>query len=661
MKKYLTTVTTILHYLFYSLFLLTPLIMNSKTSEIFEFNKMMLIYSIVVLISIFWAIDYLLNKRRSIYKPYYLLLLLIFLITQLISAYVSIDPHTSIFGYYGRWNGGVLSIIAYIILFFVFVQLFTKKTISRFLSITLFSSFIVILWGLLAKYDMDFSCLLFTGNLTNACWTDQFKPAERMFATIGQPNWLGAYLCINFFIGLYFLMKEYWNEERQWLKVASYGIYVVLNVLCIYFTKSRSALLALGIATMAGGVLILARRVRPLYSALFLILIVSGLLIFSPQSIIKQFQTPAPDNLNVTESFDIRKIVWQGAIDLGLRYPYFGTGVETFAYSYYFTRPAEHNRTSEWDFIYNKAHNEYLNYFATTGFVGLASYLSLILSTVIIFYITYKKWLKKDAGNIWTSPSFYLFLSYITILVTNFFGFSTSTSQIFFYTIPAILLIDGGSNKKEESTEIPAQKSSSSIVIIAICSVILVGVWGLIYIFRYYNADLKYNQAKGYIAASEYGNAMIDLHDALKLKNEHVYEDKLSSTLAYLAFQSSFDDKKQSADFIELSKYSNYKSLTAAPYNMLYWKTQARNYYLYYQVTHNVEDLKTGIKAMERAQELAPTDVQTMYALAVLYVSAGQEDTKASEQWKHKARTTLVEIFKLKPDYREAQQLGGEI
>jgi O-antigen ligase len=64
----------------------------------------------------------------------------------------------------------------------------------------------------------------------------------------------------------------------------------------------------------------------------------------------------------------------------------FGTGVETFAYAYYFVRPQAHNLTSEWDYLYNKAHNEYLNYFATTGFIGLGTYL-LVISTVIIVFL----------------------------------------------------------------------------------------------------------------------------------------------------------------------------------------------------------------------------------------------------------------------------------
>jgi putative inorganic carbon (hco3(-)) transporter len=60
----------------------------------------------------------------------------------------------------------------------------------------------------------------------------------------------------------------------------------------------------------------------------------------------------------------------KGAWELTKKYPLFGSGVETFAYSYYNVRPVEHNLVTEWDFLYNKAHNEFLNYAATTGFVG---------------------------------------------------------------------------------------------------------------------------------------------------------------------------------------------------------------------------------------------------------------------------------------------------
>ena len=141
-------------------------------------------------------------------------------------------------------------------------------------------------------------------------------------------------------------------------------------------------------------------------------------------------QTP-PSAFKVSESIDIRKIVWKGAVNLGLQYPLFGTGVETFAYSYYFVRPVEHNLTSEWDYLYNKAHNEYLNFFATTGVFGLATYL-LYLGAVITLGLY---WSYKSASLLQLS----LLVAWITILISNFFGFSTTTINLYFYLIPALL------------------------------------------------------------------------------------------------------------------------------------------------------------------------------------------------------------------------------
>jgi len=92
-----------------------------------------------------------------------------------------------------------------------------------------------------------------------------------------------------------------------------------------------------------------------------------------------------------SNSFDIRRVVWQGAVNLGLKNPLFGTGVETFGYSYFIIRPATHNLLSEWEFLYNKAHNEYLNFFANSGFIGLITYLILIISTLISFFKSIKK------------------------------------------------------------------------------------------------------------------------------------------------------------------------------------------------------------------------------------------------------------------------------
>ncbi len=80
------------------------------------------------------------------------------------------------------------------------------------------------------------------GQLNNTCWTEQFRSAERMFSTLGQPNWLGAYLAINFFLGIFFLSKSFKNKKL--VSSLFYSFIVGLIFLGIVFTKSRSALLA---------------------------------------------------------------------------------------------------------------------------------------------------------------------------------------------------------------------------------------------------------------------------------------------------------------------------------------------------------------------------------------------------------------------------------
>ncbi len=105
--------------------------------------------------------------------------------------------------------------------------------------------------------------------------------------------------------------------------------------------------------------------------------------------------------------------------------------METFAYSYYQDRPVEHNMLSEWDFLYNKAHNEFLNILATTGTVGFLSYLGIIgfFAVHVLKGLT----LQRQGETLVNA----LFAAYVSILVTNFFGFSVVIIGLYFFLIPA--------------------------------------------------------------------------------------------------------------------------------------------------------------------------------------------------------------------------------
>ncbi len=662
--------------------------MTSITSELFEFNKMLFIYVITILVTFFWFFKIILIKKIIVKKTYLDIPILIFFISQLISTFVSIDVHTSIFGYYGRFNGGLLSIVCYIILYYALVsnfRNFSEKYLQKQLKIIVIGSLLVILWGLPGKFGHDLSCYLFSGQLNNNCWTTQFRPSERLFSTLGQPNWLGAYLAVTFFIGLYFYFK---NKDLKYLVLDT--LYLVLNLVTLLFTRSRSSMIGLGVGFLIfipSYLFFVEKKYKKILiiSVLFFITLVfckTGIpqvdrfldiknyrfkKIVSDKSAVKKTDQKEVMNSDVTESGDIRKIVWQGAIALGKKNPWFGTGVETFAYAYYFVRPAAHNLTSEWDYLYNKAHNEYLNYFATTGYIGLAAYLGLIFTVVI--YTIYQ--LKIQSSKLKTesdSSSRILVLSlicaYLTILITNFFGFSVTMINLFFYLLPAFIFILAHPSKSIEEEKTANYSFNLLWQKLCMTTLFLILLYTLIYIGRYFLADVNYAKSDSYYKIGNYQVAATYLNEALKFRYEHVYEDKFSYVLANLAFISAYQKQEDSAkQLVELAKYYNNKTLTASPKNSLYWKTKAKNYYLFYQVEDKAKDLLEAVKALKTAQIYAPTDPKISYSLSIFYslLADIEKDSSIKKKFEERAIKEIETAMKLKPNDTGYKQLKEQL
>ncbi len=664
-----------IHFSFYSLFFFTPLLMASVTSELFEFNKMLFIYFIAILVSFAWIVKMIFAKKIIIKKTPLDIPIIIFLASQILSTIFSIDRHTSLFGYYGRFNGGLISIIAYLVLFYAFVSNVAQNSIAKILKMSLISSLIVILWGLPGKAGHDLSCLLFLGQFNNSCWTDQFRPAERMFSTLGQPNWLGAYLAINFFIGLYFFLNE--KKSKKYL------FYLYLCFSSILFTRSRSALASIFIAFIPLGIYLfiqrnkfgdLLRRLK--YLGLGLIIAVflfktgiarldkiidlntytnlmrkkEAVQIKNRSNTVNQ-SSPAQPNINVTESFDIRKIVWTGALELGRRYPLFGTGVESFAYSYYFVRPITHNLTSEWDYLYNKAHNEFLNYLATTGYIGLISYF------LVIGFSSYLIFKKKDDYLIFLC----LGAAYITISVTNFFGFSTSTINIFFYLIPALILVFENKEiqTRAENIEKLDQKQKIYVSVISLAALFL-----FVFLIRYWMADLNYAEGDKYYRNGYYQISTQYFQNALKLKGEHVYEDKLAYSLANLS-SSYYANKQndQAEKIMKLAEYYNGKSLNQSPKNILYWKTKAKIYYIFFLITSDQKYIEVSLDALSTASSIAPTDPKIPLFKAQFYglIADEQKDRLKKNEYNAWALKQVNNALKLKPDYTDALTFKSQL
>ena len=107
--------------------------------------------------------------------------LFIFFASQLVSSLFSIDRHTSLRGYYSRFHGGLLSSLSYLLLYYALVSNLDRKRVLKSLYTLLISALLVSLYGLAEHFGIDAQY-----------WVQDVQ--NRVFSTLGQPNWLAAWL-----------------------------------------------------------------------------------------------------------------------------------------------------------------------------------------------------------------------------------------------------------------------------------------------------------------------------------------------------------------------------------------------------------------------------------------------------------------------------------
>ncbi len=659
----------VITYSFYLLFALVPLIFTPFNYELFEFNKMWFVYIVTIVIMASWLLKMVSRGEIKIQRTPLDIPILLFLTSQIISTILSIDLHTSIWGYYSRFNGGLLSIISYIALYYAFVSnLGTKEQVIKVLKISLTSGALVAFYGILEHFGID-----------SDRWVQDVQ--NRVFSTLGQPNWLAAYLSILIPIAIALGME---NPKIQTLNPKQiqnfinlysipYALYAILFYLTILFTKSRSGFAGLWIGLIFFlGYLWLTKnkQLLNLKSYIVILLLFGGItfLVGSPFEQLKSFtfdglrtrllpttnqlptttkpQGPALES-GGTESGEIRKIVWQGAIDIAKHYPFFGSGVETFAYSYYQYRPAAHNQTSEWDFLYNKAHNEYLNYLATTGLFGLGSYLLMIG----LFLWTVLKNLKSKSLEI------ALLSAYLSILVSNFFGFSVVTVNLYFFLIPAfVLLLTGLVNPNKvlllpiTNSQLPIFNFKFAARWLGILTIIIITYYLLLNLVLFWLADVDFARGYNLDRSGQYEKAYSSLFEAVRKRtDEPTFKDELSVNAAALStiFYTQ-DESTASAELVNQALALSGQVVRDHPNIVTFWKTRARLFYILSGMD-NIYLTKT-IEVLEQAQKLAPTDVRITYNLALLYDQTGNQE---------KAINLLTQIVKLKSNYRDAYYALG--
>lgn len=472
----------------------------------------------------------------------------------------------------------------------------SKKTKQSLIS-SIWSLAIVSIVAIGERYGIFTTCKLLGFKYTESCWVQDVQ--NRVFSTLGQPNWLAALTVILIPVSWTYGLKNRW-----------YYLFSLLFFATLLFTKSRSGLLAFGIeALIFWGYIFWKEKFKHLKDFVAL-LFVSIILVFvtglnfKPTS---QVPTPQGNSLETggTESGTIRKYVWLGAINIFKHYPLFGSGPETFAFSFPQFKPVGHNLTSEWDFIYNKAHNEYLNYLATTGLFGFLAYIAVIIYSLIILI---------------KSKRYDLTAGYAAILITNFFGFSVVTTSLLFFLIPALAFTSNINEDLKFSNKISKNKLRlAGFFVLFICSL-------LIYkIYSYWTADIHYNNARNYNRENKTDDATKEIKKSLKVTpNEPLYIAELSLTNKNIDL---------AAKALDLNSYNqNVRNILISNLNS--------------GSKENQDYLLVAEQIAEMGTQVAPMNPKIFYQLGILNLKNNKIEI---------ALINLEKAVALKPNYKEGR------
>ena len=623
--------------LFNLLFFFVPLVLYPFSYELFEFNKMVFVYALTALISASWVIRMILAKRIIFRHTIFDIPLLLFLFSQLLSTAFSIDVRTSLLGYYSRFHGGFFSTLSYSLLFWAFVSNMDRAKTLKAIRFLLFSGIIVSVYGVLEHFGID-----------KDVWVQDVQ--NRVFSTLGQPNWLAAWLLALLPIAWAFYLSSRQKSKNFWQWLGFSALYI----LTLSYTKSRSGLL--GLVTVSGifwginfFIYIVKEKSKSFIKNSFLLLTLSLFLIFAggtpwtpslEQLISQGIEKKTPEvrgpalETGGTESGQIRKIVWKGAIDVWKNYPLTGSGVETFAFSYYQFRPVEHNLVSEWDFLYNKAHNELLNILATTGILGLGAY--LYFSGVVVFYFVKKI---KSSPDILDSS---FLAGFCGIFVTNFFGFSVVAVSLLYFLLPAFAVcLEGGEKVRAASYKsLDFRQKAGVFLALFIASYLLLGIG------RYWYADLLFAKGKALNDSEDPVKARGELTHAIELsKKEAIFWDELSQsdTLIAVALNEAGEGAK-AREFALVAINESLNAVILSPRNLNLKRNRANLFIKLSALDPNY--LADARDILIDAITYAPTEAKLYYNLGLTYARLGDVEN---------AEKVLEKTISMKANYRDAR------
>ena len=339
---------------------LLPLFFLPWTANILDFNKQALLIGLVLISTFAWVLKVLISGKFSFNISWLHIPVLVFFLILLVSTIFSLWPYGSFWGWPQITSESLLTLLCFVLLYFLVTSAFEKKEIFYLTTALIFSGLLAGLFGIFQLFGKFLLPFDFTKNTS--------------FNTIGTVSSLAIFVAVLLPLTIILLTRA-----KGLLKAFFIVALIVSGVLLVLINFSIAWWLVIVGAVL---VITLGTGKRDFFDSRWLVLPMLFLALALFFSFFRFQISGMPDraievSLNQTTSFNIA----QEAIKES---PILGSGPGTFIYDFSKYKKIDFNQNAFWSVRFERSGSKILNILTTAGILGALSFLALI--GFFIFY-----------------------------------------------------------------------------------------------------------------------------------------------------------------------------------------------------------------------------------------------------------------------------------
>lgn len=618
----------------YLLVFLIPLFWLPFSFEIYELNKTYLLFFLASFGFLVWGAKAVFKDKEIHFQLSSLdILILLFLLTALVSLIFSIDKNSSLFGFYGSFSNSLIGLFSFGMFYFLIrnnVRINKNKdsqdliTPELLLKIFLWSCFFVILityfsiFGIWEKISIKYPLML----------QRTFNPVSgsleglAIFISIIITLSVGLILCFNSKIKKTYLLI---------LLFGALGLLVVIDFNSAWFVLSGSlgVFLIFSIFTRA-----FRKDVNKLLLPILLIIISTAFLFID----FKSDKQPQSFFFFQSERLLNQRVSWEIAfktLKKSIKNTFFGSGIGTWYYTFLTERPAEFNNSVFWDIRFTNARNYISELLATTGILGMLSYILL----VGVFFLTFWPLRKQKEILLYVA-------TFLALLIGQFFYYQNTVLAFSFWFFIGLgscvcQLPDRGQTIKKTLSfkRFPELSLIPSVLLVLFCAFFFTTYYLLI---RFYLADVNYLKSNITSSIEErvgFLEKAINLNPGLVVYRTMSAKAYLIQALNELQEPLSDQDIRNIQAIVIKAINQAEKAAEISPNNVTTWETSG----VVYREIGGMDDKARD--AFKKATELETTNPVLHTELGKIYLKLNDIEN---------AKNSFTTAIELKSDYFDA-------